>query len=138
MAGDDLNNDGLLDLVEADDGVDRYFLNQGNGADGLPNFLSYQLPDPQGPHFDNNTVIADLDKDGFLDILTTDVDVDLPNCTGGRVNIYHNQGLDVPPPPPPVAPTISFVEDTGNLPIGSPGPLPWITPSAALTRPQPN
>ena len=57
----DLNNDGLLDVVNADDGADRYFLNQGNGPDGKVEWISFTLPNSV-TGFDNNTVIADLDK----------------------------------------------------------------------------
>jgi len=48
-----------------------------------------------------------------VDILTADVDVDLPSCTW-RVNIYHNQGNP---------PNVTFVEDVGNLPTAAGGPL---------------
>ncbi len=106
VAVGDLNNDGLLDVVAADDGADRYFLNQGNGGDGKANWLSLALPD-DSHGFDNNTVIADLDSDGFMDILITDVDVDLPSCSNGRLDIYHNLGNP---------PFVSFAEDVGNLP----------------------
>ncbi len=113
VAVGDLNNDGLLDLVDADDGADRYFLNQGNGADGKVNWLSLTLPDPPNQGFDNNTVIADLDNDGWNDILIADVDVDLPSPEY-RLDIYHN--LANPP-------FVTFQEDVGNLPTNSGGPL---------------
>ncbi len=113
VAVGDLNNDGLLDLVDADDGADRYFLNQGNGADGRVNWLPLTLPDNPNQGFDNNTVIADLDNDGWNDILIADVDVDLPSSTH-RLDIYHN--LANPP-------FVTFQEDVGNLPTNSGGPL---------------
>ena len=112
VAVGDLNNDGRLDVVEADDGADRYFLNQGNGADGKVNWLPLTLPNSSSG-FDNNTVIADLDNDGWNDILIADVDVDLPSCTS-RLDIHHN--LANPP-------FVTFQEDTGNLPINDGGPL---------------
>ena len=112
VAVGDLNNDGLLDLVEADDGADRYFLNQGNGADGLPNFVSFTFANSSSG-FDNNTVLADLDMDGFLDVLVADVDVDAPSCAN-RLDIHHNLGNP---------PNVTFVEDTANLPTAVGGPL---------------
>ncbi len=112
VAVGDLNNDGLLDVVEADDGTDRYFLNQGNDPNGkVIWFPLLLLPDNGG--FDNNIVIADLDNDGWNDILIADVDVDLPNCAS-RLDIHHN--LANPP-------FVTFQEDTGNLPTDDGGPL---------------
>ena len=111
VAVGDLNNDGMLDIVEADNGSDRYFLNQGNGLDGLANFISFTLADPSG--FDNNIVIADLNNDGWKDLLITDVDVDRPNCTS-RLDIHHNLGNP---------PNLTFEEDVGNLPMDPGGPL---------------
>ncbi|MEE8154316.1 MAG: VCBS repeat-containing protein [Phycisphaerales bacterium] len=112
VAVDDLNNDGLLDVVAADDGADRYLLNQGNGGDGKVNWLTFTFPD-DGAGFDNNTVIADLDNDGFKDVLIGDVDADLPSCSN-RLDIYRN--LANPP-------NVSFDEDVGNLPTNNGGPL---------------
>ncbi len=43
--------------------------------------------------FASNSVIADLDLDGWNDVLIADVDVDIPPCGGGRrLHIYHNLG----------------------------------------------
>ncbi|MCZ6850243.1 MAG: VCBS repeat-containing protein [Planctomycetota bacterium] len=112
VAVDDLNNDGLLDIVMADDFADRYFLNLGNGGDGKANWVSFTLLNSTSG-FDNNTVIADLDNDGWKDILIADVDVDLPSCTS-RLDIHHNLGN---------APNVTFQEDVGNLPTNSGGPL---------------
>ena len=112
VAVGDLNNDGLLDVVAADDGADRYFLNQGNGPDGKANWLSLTLPNSSSG-FDNNTVIADLDNDGWNDVLIADVDADLPFCTE-RLDIHHN--LANPP-------FVTFQEDVGNLPTNNGGPL---------------
>lgn len=112
VAVDDLNNDGRLDMVEADDASDRYYLNQGNFANGKVNWDGFTLPN-SGGGFDNNTVIADLDNDGWKDILIADVDVDLPSCNQ-RLDIHHNLGN---------APNVTFQEDVGNLPTSSGGPL---------------
>lgn len=112
VAVDDLNNDGLLDVVEANDSADRYYLNQGNGGDGQVTWISFAFPNSSSG-FDNNTVIADLDNDGWKDVLIADVDVDLPNCSS-RLDIHHNLGNP---------PYITFQEDVGNLPTNNGGPL---------------
>ncbi|MHC4429323.1 MAG: FG-GAP repeat domain-containing protein, partial [Planctomycetota bacterium] len=83
----DLNGDGRFDIVVTDDGTDRYFLNQGNGPDGLADWSESVFPGTDG--FGGNSTIADLDGDGFDDVIITDVDVDVPGC-GGRTFIMHN------------------------------------------------
>jgi hypothetical protein len=94
----DLNNDNKLDMVITDDGDDRYILNQGGGF--VPSFVDFVFDftlnggsagagDDEG--FGSDSVIADLNKDGFKDVLITDVDVDIPGC-GRRMQIYKNLG----------------------------------------------
>ena len=93
----DLNNDGRLDLVIVDDGQDKYLLNTGNAANGEPNFTSYTIADSLS-EFGNSTQVGDLDKDGRVDVIITDVDADLgpfcPQSTGAahsrRTHIYRN------------------------------------------------
>jgi len=96
----DLNNDSKLDVVITDDGADRYLLNQGNGGDGLPNFsastFSFQhnggtANTSSDDGFGSNSLIADLDNDGWNDVLIADVDVDIGGCTR-RMHIYRNVG----------------------------------------------
>ena len=103
VAAGDLNNDELLDLVAVDDGTDRYFLNQGNGADGHANFLVVTLPATTG--FGGNTIIADLDADGFNDAVVTDVEVDLPGCDR-TTRLFGNQGN---------LPDVTLLEDSANI-----------------------
>jgi FG-GAP-like repeat len=101
---DDLNNDGRLDMVVTDDDRDRYRLNEGNNALGQVQWTSaLQVSYPSGAGYQDDgfggqSVIADLDRDGFKDVLITDMDVDTspsnPDCSR-RMHIYHNLG-DVP------------------------------------------
>ncbi len=105
----DLNNDGLLDVVEVDDGSDRYFLNEGNDGNGEVNWHA----GGNGTTFNNtggfgsNAIMADLNGDGFNDVLIADVDVDLWACGGNRLKILRNNANP---------PTVTFVEDPANLP----------------------
>jgi hypothetical protein len=105
----DLNNDGRLDLVETDDNADSYTLNTGN--DGLgrvlwgsnTQFTHAGQHGDTGTQFGSQSLIADLDQDGWKDVLIADVDVDDPTGSGGtgvdcgsgtptrRMHIFHNQ-----------------------------------------------
>jgi hypothetical protein len=95
----DLNNDGLIDLITTDDAADRYYLNQGTGGDDMADFLSFVYTfshagsgGPAGDDgFGDETVAVDLNKDGWQDVLTFDVDFELPGCNR-RAHIYHNLG----------------------------------------------
>ncbi len=95
----DLNNDGMLDLIVSDDGADRFLLNQGDGPDGMADFLSftysYSHSGAGGPAgdsgFGGQNLIADLNNDGHQDVLIADVDVDVGGCNR-RLHIYKNLG----------------------------------------------
>lgn len=90
----ELNNDGKLDLVISDDGADRYGLNQGPGGNGMADFSFINFAHGAGSFddgFASNSVTADLNNDGFNDVLIADVDVDLSGC-GRRTHIYRNLG----------------------------------------------
>jgi hypothetical protein len=95
----DLNNDNKPDLVISDDGGDRYLLNQGNGTDTKSDFISFtysfQHTGAGGPASDDgfggDNLVADLNNDGWNDVLITDVDVDSPGCDR-RTHIYKNLG----------------------------------------------
>ena len=91
----DLNNDQRPDLIITDDGADRYLINTGNDADGHADFFSqtfsfdYTSEGDQG--FGGNNLAADLDNDGWRDVLIADVDVDEAGCDR-RMQIYRNLG----------------------------------------------
>ena len=93
----DLNNDGRLDMVVTDDNADRYDLNTGNDALGhamFPVSRTFLFPTGAGygdDGFGSQSLIVDLDQDGWKDVLISDVDVDLPGCSR-RMHIYHNLG----------------------------------------------
>ena len=90
----DLNNDGRMDLVVVDDGQDRVLINSHNNAIGRAVFTKVTIADSLW-EFGNSIAISDLDRDGFLDIITCDIDADLgPFCptTGRRARIYRNLG----------------------------------------------
>lgn len=92
----DLNGDGKLDFVVADDGQDRYALNTGVGTDNLANFTTYVITGSPS-EFGNSIAIADLNNDGRKDVIVTDVDSDLgPFCpsSGRTTKFYRNTGTD--------------------------------------------
>lgn len=103
----DLNNDDRLDIVVTDDGIDRYLLNQGNGGDGLANFTQVTFPASTNG-FGGNSVVADLDNDGWQDVIITDVDVDIPGCARTS-DILRNLG-GTP------GGMVSFQDDSGTIP----------------------
>jgi len=99
----DLNNDDWADLVVMDDGADRYFLNQQAPGGVIAEFLSYPFsyshdgegPPPSDEGFGGNTLAADLDGDGWEDVLIADVDPDLDGCHR-RLHIFRNLGVTIP------------------------------------------
>ncbi|MFN0059465.1 MAG: FG-GAP-like repeat-containing protein [Planctomycetota bacterium] len=104
----DLNNDGRLDIIIDDDGIDRYLLNQGNGADGRANFQQHVFP-PASDSFGGNIRVADLDRDSFNDVLIADVDVDCCGCNR-HMHIWRNQG-DLP--------NVTFQEEPAGIPVAA-------------------
>jgi hypothetical protein len=74
-----LNGDGLLDLVIADDGIDRYIINNGNLLNGGPD-TSLAFPATTND-FGSELLVADLDDDGWNDVVISDVDVDIAGCS---------------------------------------------------------
>ena len=94
MNAADLNNDGRVDIVTADDGQDAYLINDGNDAQNRATWTRYTMPDSLN-EFGNSIQFGDLDLDGWQDVIIADVDSDLgPFCpsSGRRMHIYRNTG----------------------------------------------
>jgi hypothetical protein len=105
MVGD-LNQNGRLDIVIADDGNDRWRMNLGNQPNGQVNWSSLNTLSQSG--FRSNIVLADLNNNSWLDILIADVDVDLGSCgSGGVADIYRHNGNPN---------NVNFTHDRGNIP----------------------
>lgn len=101
----DLNNNGRLDIVIADDGNDRWRMNDGNNANGEVNWSSLKTLSESG--FRSNVVIEDLNNDTWPDILIADNDVDLGSCGGfGAADIYRHNGNPN---------NVNFTHDRGNI-----------------------
>ncbi len=78
------------DIVISDDGTDVWMRNLGNGANGMADYTNIGLPGTTGG-FGSNSLVVDLDNDGWNDVLIADVDVDASGCT--RISdILRNNG----------------------------------------------
>lgn len=90
----DLNNDNLPDLIVSDDGQDRYKLHAGV-VGGVATFGPEQAFTYTGggadDGFGGNNIIADLNNDGWRDVIIADFDVDVTGC-GRRTHIFRNLG----------------------------------------------
>ena len=91
----DFNNDGRIDLFVVDDLQDEYLLNTGNDINGRVIWNNVTVTgSPKTAQFGGNTVVGDLDRDGFLDVYVSDVDTDIAGCDR-QAAALRNQG-DVP------------------------------------------
>ena len=74
--------------------VDRYLLSQGIDTEGVVQWSPAQLVEfltGGDDGFAADSYTADLDRDGFADVVITDVDPQIPGCNR-RTHIYHNGG----------------------------------------------
>ncbi len=90
----DLNNDNLPDMIFSDDAQDRYQLHAGV-VGGVATFgatiaFSY-TGGGSDDGFGGNNIIADLNNDGWKDVIIADFDVDIAGC-GRRTHIFRNLG----------------------------------------------
>lgn len=86
----DFNLDNRVDLFVVDDGQDSILLNTGN-TNNMANFERRILTDsPNTSNFGGNVTVADLDNDGFQDVLVSDVDTDIPGCNRTLTALQHN------------------------------------------------
>jgi hypothetical protein len=90
----DLNNDNLPDMIVSDDGQDRYQLHTGvvGGVATFGPTISFTYTGGGADDgFGGNNIIADLNNDGWKDVIIADFDVDVDGC-GRRTHIFRNLG----------------------------------------------
>lgn len=89
----DLNSDGRPDIAISDNGTDKFLINTGNGVDGLAEWgpaTQYQFLTGGDGGIGANNLIADLDGDGWCEVLIADMDPEIPG-TNRRLSIYRNR-----------------------------------------------
>ena len=101
----DLNGDGMLDMVISDDGVDTYYLNQGNDSSGYAQFAQRAFNSVTNG-FGGDSYIVDLNNDGHQDVIITDVDVDIAGCARST-HIMRNRGE---------SPEVTFSREATGIP----------------------
>jgi hypothetical protein len=101
----DLNGDGMLDMITSDDGVDNYYLNQGNDSNGYAQFAQRAFDAVTGG-FGSDNYCVDLDNDGNLDVIICDVDVDISGCSR-TTHLLRNRGE---------SPDVTFSRDDTGIP----------------------
>ena len=101
----DLNGDGMLDMITSDDGVDNYYLNQGNDSNGYAQFAQRAFSSVTSG-FGSDNYCVDLDNDGNLDVIICDVDVDITGCSR-TTHLLRNRGE---------SPDVTFSRDDTGIP----------------------
>ena len=89
----DLNGDGRLDVVLSENGLDRHLTNRPGGDGGIvwSEPQAFEFLHGADDKYAGNSVIVDLDGDGWNDVVVTDVDPELPSYDR-RTHVYHNRG----------------------------------------------
>jgi hypothetical protein len=89
---DDFDNNGFNDVFVVDDGTDYIIQVTGAIVDVSCTTTRIDVVNGSGG-FGGNVEKADLDLDGDMDLIVSDVDVDIPPCNSGReVKILQNNG----------------------------------------------
>ena len=91
----DLNDDGRLDIVVADDNQDRYMYNQGNDLLGRVIWgpkRTFEFLTGGDDGFGSNPLVVDLDEDGWNDVVMCDISDGTPTGYIRRIHVYHNPG----------------------------------------------
>lgn len=89
----DLNGDGRLDVVLSENGLDRHLYNlplEGGGV-RWSEPMAFEFLFGEDDKYAGNSVIKDLDGDGWQDVIITDVDPEIADYSR-RTHIYHNRG----------------------------------------------
>ena len=90
----DLNNDERPDVVISENGLDRHVYNLGTAEDGTVRWSEprpFEFLHGEDDKFAGNSLIVDLDGDGWRDVIVTDVDPEIPTYDR-RTHLYHNRG----------------------------------------------
>lgn len=91
VSAGELNNDGRPDIVVSSNGADRFLLNTGaSGGQATFQTKSYSFLSGSDDGFGSNSLVADIDCDGWNEVLICDVDVELSGYNR-RLHIYHNR-----------------------------------------------
>ncbi len=90
----DLNNDGMLDVVQVTDFQDGVNLATAINPDGTVDYDTALLDSPRTDGRGGNLKAADLDGDGDLDVAISPVDVNTAStCDSGELGLFQNDGL---------------------------------------------
>lgn len=88
----DLNLDQRPDIYVVDDQEDAYLINTGNDGQNHAVFTTLTVNgSPETDEFGGNTASADLDGNGYPDVMVSDVDTDIPGCDR-RLTALRNLG----------------------------------------------
>ncbi len=90
-ASGDFNDDGRPDLFVVDDAQDAILLNTSSPGGGIEFNTSFVTGSSKTENFGGNITVADINGDGFQDVLVSDVDTDIPGCDR-QLALLHNNG----------------------------------------------